>query len=659
MKKIKYIFHTLWAVTGLFVLASCMSDNLSDCDCGGNDKLSMQISVPKSTVVTRATENGVGNENTINSLKLYFFEGETMKYITSVPSPIAENTDIYIPVEAANEGLFQGTVAYTVYAVANLDDDLSGKTLTQFKETVVNKAIGSTTSGDFVMAASVVPAANLKLGSADNRIGNFELKRLAVKIRMKLSAFNVAGLTAGQPTIQLKNKTDRGYIDKEELPAGAVLSDEVAVNLNFGGTSAPMYSYPNFWTDDDQGTYIHLTVPITKAGITKEYYYRVPVNGDTKSILANHLYDITVTVNKLGSIDPATPEPVDAFFKVMDWAEKEATTEINAAHYLQVAETYVEMKNITEYLIDYSTSDPVEIVDVTGQFIYVSNQTGQPVTENATGDQAPTVTLETGNKIKIYSKVPVNYIPKKITFTVQHETATGIDPVEVTVWQYPPTFITNTTGTKSSWQPNGSLAPGLNNKSIYRITNLVPSQLPDGAVLGFPPTTQTTFHYREGDWFGYNYPTAHTDYITADNEETANMISPNFEMASQLGATFRQGYRTYWNGTSYLRYYDDGSNQGRHYALHTCALYTETRIENGVEVTLSDWRLPTRAEIQLIDRMQQQGTAVTDILTGKYYWGNRSNSAVQITLPGAGGDATPTSAHVRCVRDVKQPPLNN
>lgn len=654
MKKTKHILYTLFAALGVFVLASCMSDNIDDCDCfDDNGKLSFQIAVPKSKVVTRAIENGVGNENFISSLRLYFFNGETMAYNTQVTGRITENTDILLPVEAVNEGLFVGNVSYTVYAVVNLDDDLTGRTLTQFKEHIVNKAIGTTTSGDFVMWAKVTPSANLKLKSADNRIGNFELKRAAVKIRMKLSAFNLNGYAAGQPTIVLNNITDRSFLEKDEVPAGVVFSNSAETALNFGDTSDPFYSYPNFWEDNaDNATHILLKVPLTKSGQTtaKDYFYKVSLNGDNTSILANHLYEVTVTVNKPGSLDPENPAPIDAFFSVKDWGEEAVNSEIKAAHYLLVAETYVEMKNITEYFIDYTTSDPAEIVDVKAQFIYVSNQTGNPVIEDATDDQAPDVTLEAGNKIKINSEVPVNYIPKKITFKIRHTTATGIDPVEVTLWQYPPTFITNTTGTKSSWR--NDLPSHLNNKSIYRITNLVPSQLPGNAVLGFPPTTEARFYTRS--WGTYYLQ--HTDQITANNEETANMISPNFELASQLGATDLMGYRVL-RDNGYWRYYT--TYQDERYAVHTCALYWEERLENGVTKRYSDWRLPTRAEIQLIDQMQQQGTAVTEIMTGRYYWSGLSNSAIRITLPTASGSATANNAHVRCVRDVKEAPLGN
>ncbi|MBR8708825.1 fimbrial tip adhesin FimD [Bacteroides pyogenes] len=661
MKKAKHIFYALFAALSVFVFASCLSDNLEDCGCADCGKLSLQIKVPKSAVITRADEPGVGNENTITSLKLYFFEGETMKYRAAIVPPIAENTDILLPIEDTYVDLFQGNVSYTVYAVANLDDELWGKTLTEFKQHVVSKAIGSVTNGDFVMMASVVPAANLKLGSSDNRIGNFELKRAAVKARVKLTTFSITGggYTLGQPTIQLKNVTDRGYLDHEALPDDAEYSDSDEAEIAFNGTpSAPFYSYPNFWSDIDESTYFLLTLPITKTstGEEKNYYYRVPLNGSETSVKANHLYEITVAVSKLGSLDPADPAPVDAFFSVKNWEEKLMVSEIKAPHYLMVSETYVEMKNIDTYFIGYSTSDPVAITDVKGKFIYVSNQTGQPVIEDCTGDQIPQVTLQAGSKIKVYSKVPENYIPKKITFTIGHQASTGIDPIEVTLWQYPGTFITNTTGIRSSWRPDGVLESHLNNKSIYRITNLVPSQLPPNTVLAFPPTTEVGFYERNGYWGNYEYVVKHTDYITEDSEEAACMISPNFELASQLGATNIMGYKTTW-GNGYLRYYS--SSQGRRYALHTCALYTETRVENGQEVILDDWRLPTRAEIQLIDQMQQQGTAVTEIMTGKYYWSGLSSAAIKITLPTASGNATSYWAHVRCVRDIKAPPFDN
>lgn len=657
MKRTKHILYILFAALGVFVLASCMSDNFDDCNClDDNGKLSLQILVPKSKVVTRATEPGEGNENNINSLRLYFFNGQTMAYNAPVTLPVAENADILLPVDAADENLFQGNVNYTVYAVANLDDDLTGKTLNEFTEHIVNKAIGTTSTGDFVMAASVVPAANLQLRSNNNRIGTFELKRVAVKIRMKLATFNMTGYTVGTPSVKLVNATDRGYLQNEVLPAGTLYSESDEINTAFGGQTSPFYSYPNFWTDDDNATYLHLTVPIAKQGQTevKNYHYRVPINSDTKEIKSNHLYDITVTVNKLGSLDPATPAPIDAFFTVRDWGEENVVSEIKAAHYLMVAETYAEMKNIEEYLIDYSTSDPVEITNVKGQFIYVSNQTGSPVEQPATGDQIPQVTLQTGNKIKINSKIPVNYIPKKITFTVKHTTPTGIDPVEVTVWQYPPTFITHTTGTASSWRPSGQFGwneTHLKNKSIYRVTNLVPSELPEGTVLGFPPTETVSF-------YSGSTTLQHTDNITLNTEEVANMISPNFEMASQLGATTIVPYSVTWlNGN--LRFYS--TSQSSRHALLTCALYWEERVENGVTKRIDDWRLPTRAEIQLIDQMQAQGTAVTRIMAGKYYWSNLSNSAIPITkiTPDNISRATASSAHVRCVRDVKEAPLNN
>ncbi|WP_333616695.1 hypothetical protein, partial [Bacteroides pyogenes] len=51
-------------------------------------------------------------------------------------------------------------------------------------------------------------------------------------------------------------------------------------------------------------------------------------------------------------------------------------------------------------------------------------------------------------------------------------------------------------------------------------------------------------------------------------------------------------------------------------------------------------------------------TAVTRIMTGKYYWSGLSSGAIMITLPGA-SDGTISNAYVRCVRDIKAPPFDN
>ncbi len=132
----------------------------------------------------------------------------------------------------------------------------------------------------------------------------------------------------------------------------------------------------------------------------------------------------------------------------------------------------------------------------------------------------------------------------------------------------------------------------------------------------------------------------------------------SFELASQLGATERWSYLEYgwyysrgkWSETSKIGAYKET-------ALCNCATYTETRIVNGVEVPLDDWRLPTEAEIRLIDQLQNDpNSAVKSIMTGRYYWSAKSDAAIELQ---GGSEGSPTKAYTRCVRDVKEPTIQS
>ena len=168
-------------------------------------------------------------------------------------------------------------------------------------------------------------------------------------------------------------------------------------------------------------------------------------------------------------------------------------------------------------------------------------------------------------------------------------------------------------------------------------------------IIGFPPTKEVGFYKKSGS----SYTLKHTDRITEQDEQTANMVSPSFELASQLGATLVQDHWEYYTLNPLRLIYH--SNQQNRYALMTCAFYWEERKKaDGTIERLDDWRLPTRAEIQLVDKLQrEQAGVVRDIMTGRYYWSGLPDKAIKILLPTASGNATEQRAHVRCVRDVK------
>lgn len=86
-----------------------------------------------------------------------------------------------------------------------------------------------------------------------------------------------------------------------------------------------------------------------------------------------------------------------------------------------------------------------------------------------------------------------------------------------------------------------------------------------------------------------------------------------------------------------------------------CIDYVERDATTGE--TYSDWRMPTQAEIYMIDVLQNTRVCeVKGILEGNYYWSARATSAVLFMDPrvGSGTAFGPQHASVRCVRDVRR-----
>ena len=112
------------------------------------------------------------------------------------------------------------------------------------------------------------------------------------------------------------------------------------------------------------------------------------------------------------------------------------------------------------------------------------------------------------------------------------------------------------------------------------------------------------------------------------------MVSPSFELASQLGATLPIKYEDIRDNGDYVLY--NVNKKGRIQltnALGTCAGYTETRIINGREERLQN----------------NHKSAVKTIMTGKFYWAANGVAHQMIR----GKDGSPEKAYTRCVRDVK------
>lgn len=647
----------------LLMVSGCIAERPVACpDDVSSAQLSLRLAVQEIRSL-RATEPGVDklNENKVESLQILFYKGGKLYWSVS-PAP-TDNGNYSIPIPEDEQKGFDGTSMYNIYVVTNMTFD-APKQESDLAKIAVAESVAELPNAKFVMQGKTSKQIDLKT-AAGKQLGEVALRRVASKLRITPTVQVTGYELDGDIQIKLVGAIDRGYLTAEEVAAGA---KPISYDYRATQDKKPQlfYSYYNKWSSNDEAPYYLLTVPLKKTGETTAVnnYYRVALTAEGSHFTANKLYDLKLGIHKLGSSTPEEPVAITGTLSILDWTTLEDEYDLPAANYLEVSEREAHMFNITEYTITYQTSKkPVEYEILEASFSYVNGATGKPVTEKilTSSNQYPKVTVDdASNQIKIVSKLPINNIPKKIRFKVSNGVK-GLDK-EVTVYQYPSLFITNTEGRKSSLSPNGNLADGLNNKSIYRITVQNPSE---DMILGFPPKETKSFWsgkvvqgYNIEFWGLNNGENTSTKLTTKSDAETAKMVSPSFELASQLGATLPHYYEeNAWR----LRYgrWRETNDKIVEFPLCNCATYTETRIVNGVEVTLDDWRLPTEAEIKLIDRLQNDSnSAVKSIMTGAYYWDARNqNGATKMSNPTASTLTTSTEAAIRCVRDVKDPTI--
>ena len=661
----KYIFPLVLTTIALFFASvGCTRESLGDGGAYvGKNSLLLQLQV--SPTALRATEVGEDayNENTVSSITVLFYKGGQLFWqskesgqggITPNGSITTPGRHYIIPVPDDKKAQLNGVNSFNVYVVCNKASFVAPATEAALLKEVVADELNATAPASFVMIGS---ATNKKIDmttQAGRNLGSIGLKRVAAKIRVLRPTVDVAGyVQVGDAQVKLRNYADRGYLaTAENVPTAEYKTTDyrpVTEVLPNGGKAMHFYSYYNEWASPaalGQRPELMVQIKMKKEGesdnMAKDYYYKVPLEPQQKSLQSNKLYELSLRIEIIGSPSPENPELVTGAISIEEWSKHEDSYGLPATQFLVVAEHDVEIKNATQYSLPYQSSKHPITISI--KKVYATFVDDQGVTQTISYTQGmaeyPTITFD-ANTIHINSSIPVNNVPKYIEFEVTNGVSGLVEKVKVT--QVPSSFIIHTMGTSSSLQPGGGLAPGLNNKAMYHIRILVP---PAGMILGFPPTEPVKFYDKN------EYKETH--YLTKNDEETSRMVSPSFELASQLGATLPMPY-FYRGGYSHPQVGDPESR--RKSATYSCAIYTETRKnKDGTYLTLDDWRLPTEAEIELIDKLQNDSkSAVKRIMTGPFYWdAYLGNKAMRMTNPdnwntGANED----KAHVRCVRDVK------
>ena len=490
------------------------------------------------------------------------------------------------------------------------------------------------------------------------------------------------------------------------------------------------YAYAHEWADASLEKEVRLVVNIPmrytdESRNETEYvssYYQIPIS-EHKVLERNTCYQVTVTVNAPGALDPSEPEELtDIQYSVKDW--KNINVDINGDErpiFLYVNEEEMEMHNIAE---DNTTLEFVSSSSVKAKItrVYYIDKFGQeqdlneiPNTDNdygiSTGGWRPTwnnrctikITPDEGinGKLDVYSTLPENNTIRYIDFDVTN--ADGITR-KVTVAQYPLEYITNIQGWYSYRDDFGTLDTynnptetsyeklnGLDmtdwestskitqrycgsswSNSEWTYTNNPSNNTFFGSKVAIEKTdgTSTIRYYSwgedtrtEGNWWNpttyYSYYVQNgssitgldnarmyhvritassgdytigkpriTDGKTDPGADNAQLVSPSFMIASQLGAVL--------------------AAENVNVAASHCEQYVEVYKDpqNQKTIHLKDWRLPTEAELKIIMKFQDTSDAMDVVLSGDRYW---SASGLVVTDE---DDRNPSDKAIRCIRDA-------
>lgn len=542
------------------------------------------------------------------------------------------------------------------------------------------------------------------------------LKRAAAKIRLRIKEVAVRELEngvevpyemVGMPEVRLINYTTKtsllsgtpyaatkeeldktAYAPVEKLSYPGMVNDKTK-NNEFLALSVPFYSFERDWSAAREDAPTLLVKVNLKSGNqpARPYYYTVPVNyrlplpgmsNEEKRNLyrfqRNHLYDVVTSINTLGSEDEQTPLELTASIGVEPWNEIEVVGDLQSAHYLVVKNERPIMPNIESIEVEYLSDLPLEelTIDKTWYEYYEDGRLFKAVDngsiveiymdeelvgyDHSTGFQGISLidnTTDPSRKnIQINSRIPNNYVPLYIEFTVKQQGTNLQEKVIAT--QYPPKYIT---GNKSPGfvteysepyadfryhNPFGS--GGQTNDVFFRVTTVVNES---NELIGDP-----TDH--NGD--------------TRKDAQSNQIISPDFIIASQHGMTpsntlqdysnsplwvyrpYPSGYgpnssffenrepykETYYQESQQLKYNSSASAE-KHCAEYfegeygMDGIYTEHYLDRDgyqrerqihkVFKYKGKWRIPTAAELKLIDDIQAAPTsAVKKLLQGFYYW---------------------------------------
>ncbi len=538
--------------------------------------------------------------------------------------------------------------------------------------------------------------------TADNTVLSATLRRAAAKVMINITAgadvefksFTVAQGSEGA-RYYVRNLPYNAYLfaearNDEEVKA-AVRNTAKEGDKHFSwnpavdnkNVSLLTYVYPNSWSEGsllENETCVVMNLPMVFTpdnGETVEYmnsWYKILMTGE-KVLRRNNYYKVNINLNRPGAISEITPVEIeDMQYSVEEWTEH--TINVGGddkPKYLMVNRDKLEMHNIAAdgTTLEFASSSPVSVtVEDSHYFDKFGQKKSVPSNIAISGSTDGGIS---GN-ITVTSPVPTNNAIRYFTLVVTNQD--GLSE-KVDVIQYPLEYITNIQAyysyrtdfknsdsspthyqykgdriVSASWSNNKwNLSSGTGDS--YFFTSKVAQQNNDGTSDIYfysysqrddnPSTSRNVvggldnarmYHVNitaTSNTYVLGIPVQDGNGYTDSSEENSRLVSPSFMIASQLGAVYASGG-------------DTESNRNR--ARTHCKEYAETYSDdNGNVVHLTDWRLPTTAEIGIIVKFQTSSEVMDVVLGGRNYF-----CASGTVGTGIGGDNE--GYFLRCIRDV-------
>lgn len=473
-----------------------------------------------------------------------------------------------------------------------------------------------------------------------------QMERLAAKVEVKITFSNefkaqftptgfysslrnyaTRGLWRSDKEVNLKN-TDRGIAGNgADDPMVAALEK----NSEAGTAKLVLYTYPTNWGGDVlQETFVLLNMPgyyteegAASGGLKESNYYKIPVRlGDVTAhqLNRNTIYRVNVTIDRMGQPQVDKPVELKPAYEVIPWTTVTIDVDGGNLNYLELLKEEIIMKNIDESLEQYFTSSSPVTASITEVYYYDKYGAKQTIPRNNYGRYGISASPESGNfgNLTIKSNIPTNNGIRYIKVTVTNEQ--GLSK-EFTVKQYPLEYIVTVPGWYSYRTDFGSTYEVKGNRKVsddyfsskvyYEgdrrndegIYTYYWEKNASNPSLG---TYQTGKHNnnmyfvritKTSDKYVLSVPAMDQDGYTESSPENNKLVAPAFMIASQLGTVYPQRFND---------------------AKEHCKQYAEKSLDGQV---YEDWRLPTEAELLIIDYYQGDDNSVIDrVLAGDKYW---------------------------------------